>query len=179
MAMTLSILMDSGDVQKLTDYLGSMERRAARAELLPILKRHLDPLVASEKSFLGSHTVSGALALSLSARSGSGDRPGTISVFSASSATNKQLQSTWGNGRAQQRGWASKLKSKRGRRRVFYGPIVHQGHRIVKRNSAGQLYDTGKMTKPVPFAQQAMDHMGDAQAEMAANEIIDHILGNK
>lgn len=176
MPATLTILMDEQDMQRFTAFCDAMGRRTSRAELLPILKEGLEPLVSSEKSTLASHNKSGALSTSLTARSGSGDRPGTISVFSAPTATVKQLQATWGSGRKQQRGWAAGLSGK-GRRQVFYGPIVHQGHRIVKRGKDGQLHDTGKRTTPVPFAHQAAESLGESQAEAIAEAILTHIVG--
>ena len=175
MPLTLTVLMDPADVEKLTSYLEDMGRRASRAELLPILKKAFDPLAQSERAFLSGHTVSGALASSLTARAGSGDFPDTMSVFAAPTATVKQLQGFWGKGRRQQQGWASRLSGK-GRRRIFYGPIVHQGHRIVFRGADGQLHDTGRRTAPVPFASQAMEGLGEAQAEVAADLILDHIV---
>lgn len=87
--------------------------------------------------------------------------------------------STWGTrGRAQQKRWAAGLTGKKGRKRIFYGTIVHQGHRIVKRNASGQLYDTGKRAKAVPFASQAVDALGNQQADAASEAIIKHILGD-
>jgi len=47
----------------------------------------------------------------------------------------------------------------------------------VKRNAAGELFDTGKVTQPVPFAQQAVDSMGDEQAEATAAKVLDQIMG--
>lgn len=175
MPLTLTLLMDPADVEKFTAYLEGMGRRAARAELLPKLKEAFEPLAQSERTFLAGHKVSGALASSLTARAGAGDFPGTMSVFSAPTATVKKLQGLWGRGRRQQQGWAAGLAGK-GRRRVFYGPIVHQGHWIVVRGKDGQLHDIGRRTTPVPFASQAMDSLGEAQAEVAAELILDHIL---
>lgn len=175
-AMMVAISMDEQDVQSFTSWLDSMEKKLARKEILPILLKHLDPLAASERSFLGDHEISGALAMSLTARSGAGDYPGTISAFSAPTATVKQLQSRWGAGRKQQRKWAANLSGS-GRRVVFYGPIVHQGHRIVKRNKAGELVDTGKRVAPIPFAEQAVDTMGEQESDAAASEILDYIFG--
>lgn len=172
----LSLLMVREDVERFTAFLDGVGRKASREELLPILKEHFEPVVAEEKAILADHTESGALVQSLSARAGPGDRPGTMSVFSAPTATTKQLQSTWGKGRWQQRKWAAGLKTK-GRRKVFYGNIVHQGHRIVKRNAQGQLYDTGRMTTPVPFAAEAMAAVGEAQSEAAAEALLKHIWG--
>ncbi len=175
MPLTLTLLMDPADVEKFTAYLEGMGRRAARAELLPILREAFDPLAQSEREFLSPNSKSGALASSLTARSGSGDKPGTLSVFAAPTATVKQLQGMWSKGRRQQQGWASRLSGK-GRRRIFYGPIVHQGHRIVVRGPDGQLRDTGRMTAPVPFASQAVDSLGEQQAQVAADMILDHIV---
>ena len=179
MTLSYSVIMDKDDVQRFTAFVDGMGRRASRDELLPILKKHFEPIVAAEKQFLSGHTVSGALSQSLSARTGAGDKPGTMSVFSAPTSTTKQLKKTWGSGRSQQRVWASNLSSRKGRRRVFYGPIIHQGHRIVLRNRKGQLYDTGKRTTPVPFAEHAMAASGEKQSELAAGEMMDHILGKK
>jgi hypothetical protein len=64
------------------------------------------------------------------------------------------------------------------RQRVFYGPIVQQGHRIVKRNALGQLYDTGQRAKAVPFATQAVDALGETQSEALAEALLTHILGD-
>jgi len=177
-SLVVRIAMDERDLAAFTEYCDTMGKKLARKELLPILLEHLEPMAASERDFLEDHTISGALALSLRARSGSGDRPGTISAFSAPTATVKQLQSRWGAGRKQQRKWAAGLAGASGRRAVFYGPIVHQGHRIVKRNKAGELVDTGKQVAPVPFAQQAVDAMGDEQAEAAGQQILDYIFGD-
>lgn len=177
-AMMISVAMDPEDVRAFTDFLDSMERKLGRAEILPILLKHLEPLAASERNFLNDHTISGALKTSLSARSGAGDYPGTVSAFSAPTATTKQLQAHWSKGRKQQRRWAANLAGMSGRRAVFYGPIVHQGHRIVKRNKAGELVDTGKRVAPIPFAEQAADSMGEAESDAAANEILDYIFGS-
>lgn len=176
MPLAFSILADPQDIQRLTAFLDGMSKRAIRQALVPILIEGLEPLVDREKEYLAPHSKSGALAAGLVARAGSGDRAGSISVFSAPLATRAQLESTWrGPGaRRQQRGWAIK---ERGRTRVFYGPIVHQGHRIVKRNAAGELFDTGKVTQPVPFAQQAVDSMGDEQAEATAVKVLEQIMG--
>ena len=175
---TIQTLINEEDVRNFTSYVDGMGRRASRDQLLPILKKHFEPVVAAERQFLSGHSRSGALMTSLVARTGAGDKPGTMSVFSAPTATTKQLQKTWGSGRSQQRKWAARLL-KKGRRRIFYGPIVHQGHRIVLRNRKGQLVDTGRKTAPVPFAQYAMDTVGDKQAELAANAIMDHVLGKE
>jgi hypothetical protein len=180
MSLNISILMDESDVAEFTAFCDGVGRKTSRDELLPIMLEHLAPLAESERAFLADHTESGALAQSLVARSGPGDRPGTMSVFSAPTATVEDLQETWGkHGRGQQRKWAAGLKLKGGRRRVFYGPIVHQGHRIIVRGPGGTLVQskTHPMTDPVPFAQQAVDAMGDEQADALAEAILDHILG--
>ena len=180
MDRTLSIIVDPQDMARVQDWLETMGRRAARSELLPILLRHMTPIVAAEKSALASHSKSGALAASLTPRAGRGDWPGVVSVYSSPTATRKVLIKHWSTGRRQQRGWAAKLAGEtgRGRRAVFYGAIVHQGHRIVKRNAAGQLYDTGKpRAAPVPFASSAMSSVGETQADAAAEAILTHICG--
>jgi hypothetical protein len=108
------------------------------------------------------------------ARSGGGDKAGTISVFSAPTATSKELQATWGlRGRKQQRDWAAGITGKRGKSRVFYGIYVHQGHEIISHGRA-----TGKFTKPVPFAAQAVESLGDSESEAAASEVLKHIMGD-
>ena len=171
MSATIHVFLDPGDVRSFTDYLKTVERRMARSELLPILSEHFEPIVESEKEFLSGHRQSGALETSLVARSGPGDKPGTITVFSAPTATTAQLNATWGaRGRAQQRKWAGGLK-KRGRTKVFYGPIVHQGHRVVRNGR-----DVGYV-EPIPYAKQAVDSLGDQQAEAAATAILAKITG--
>ena len=170
---TFQVLMDPGDVEKFTIWMDGMAKRAARAEILPILLTHLQPLVASEKGFLSGHEISGALSGSLMARAGRGDREGTISVFSKATATTKKLQSTWGRrGRKQQQGWAGNIQGKKGRLRVFYDIFVHQGHEVISHGKA-----TGKRTTPIPFAQQAADSLGDSEVEAAETEILNHIIG--
>jgi len=177
MSMTLSLQMDTGDVEKFTTYLESMERRASRAELLPILKKAFAPVAEAERDNLANHTISGALASSLSARAGAGDWPGTMSVFSAPTATVKQLQTKWGKGRKQQQGWAAGLKGK-GRRRIFYGNIVHHGHIMMVRAPGGgyEVSKTHPWVEGIPFATDAMAAEGDAQSEVAAQMILDHIV---
>ena len=176
---TIQILINEEDVRSFDAFINGIATRAEDVDKVrDILKEHLEPLVQSEKTFLSDHTQSGALSSSLSARSGGGraDRPGTISVFSAPTATAGMLRSTWGkHGRAQQRRWAAGLAA-RGRAKVFYGEILHRGHNVVKRNKEGQLYVAGKAA-PVPFAQQAVDALGDVQAEAAAEAIMSFIWG--
>jgi hypothetical protein len=179
MPLTLSIFMDDADVAKITSFMEGVEKRTAREVILPILQKHLQTLVDSEKSYLSGRSKSGALVQSLPARvaGGRGDRPNSMTAFSAPTANRKLLESTWrgANARTQQKGWALPKKGRRAR--VFYAPIVHQGHRIVKRNEDGELYDTGKRTVAVPFAAQAMDSLGESRGEMAAAEIMSRTLG--
>ena len=172
MSLTMHLLVDQEDMDRLAVYMESIgERLKARQEILPILTKYFEPLAAQERSYLETdtnkagdpHVISGALDASLTARSGSGDRAGTVSVFSAPTATTKTLMETWrgANGRKQQRGWQLKEKMS-ARQRVFYGPIVHQGH------GAAKAY---------PFAQQAVDALGETNAEAAAQELLNHIVG--
>ena len=156
MSLTIQVLTEDADLQAYADFLEDTKERAEnpREMIVPILLEAMQPMVASEKAFLGGHSKSGALVVSLEARTGSGDREGTISVFSAPTAKPAVLRATWGKrGRKQQQAWFANL-SGRGRRAVFYGPIVHQGHRVIKRNAAGELYQAG-VAEPIPFAQQA------------------------
>jgi hypothetical protein len=176
MAFTFSLLVDPGDLARFDAFCEGIGRKASREELLPILKSHLQPLVDREKSILENHTESGALAQSLSTRSGAGDRPGTISVFSAATATKATLQKTWGRGRKSKQAWAQETAS-RGRRKVFYADWVEKGHRIIHINKFGERSEAEKPATPVLFAQQAADALGDQEAEAAATEILDHILG--
>jgi hypothetical protein len=176
--MPLTIIIDMGD--ELGAYLRDLGRRAAVAELKPILIEHMAPIVAMEKSILSGHSKSGALGGSLQPRVGTGDRPGTISVFSAATATKKFIREHWGRGRRQQQGWAMNAKyqgNKGGRKAIFYAPFVEAGHRVVKRNAMGQLADTGGRAQPVHFAKGAMDALGDQQADALRDAVWNHILG--
>lgn len=172
---TITIELDDVDRENLQNWIEDMGSRCAHAELAPILVEGLEPLAASERAYLAPHSKSGALAASLVARSGRGDRPGTVSAFSAPTAKVKDLATAWSRGRRQQRRWAAGLSGK-GRRKVFYGGIVHQGHAIVKRNAQGQLRIVGR-AEPVPFAQQAVDALGEAAAEATAEAVLEHIVG--
>lgn len=176
MIPTLQVIVDPSDISQFEAYYDAVGKKLAREQMIPILKSFLDPMVASEKAFLAGHTESGALAGSLSARAGSGDRPGTISVFAAATATTKQLQATWGKSTPQKRGYVARIKKKTGRRSVFYADFVEKGHRIVKVKH-GTAYVAGQ-AKPVPFASQAVDAMGDEQANAAAEAVLDYILGD-
>ena len=175
--LTLSVLLNPGDMDRWTGWLQSIETKMAREEILPILMEHFAPVVAAEKGILSGHSKSGALEASLFARSGSGDRPGTMSVFSAPTATTKQLATAWGRGRGQQRRWSAGLVGKKGRRGIFYASMADRGHRVVKRKANGELYDTGKRTQGIGYVSGAMEQTGDVQADAAANAILNHITG--
>ena len=175
--LNIQVLVDQQDIDQFTAYYDEVGRKLSRSEMTPILKEHLEPMVESEKSYLAPHSKSGALAGSLAARAGSGDRPGTVSVFAAATATPAMLQATWGRSTAQKRGFMASMKSRKGRRKVFYADFVEKGHRIVKTRADGATYLAGK-AEPVPFAQQAVDALGDAQAEKAATEVLNFILGD-
>ncbi len=165
MNLNIAFSMNEADVENVNHYIDVMGKRAmdGGGAIKAILLKHLEPMVAAEKVYLAPHSKSGALEASLQARAGTGDRPGTISVFAAPSATTATLRQTWGQGRAQQRRWFNKIpKDKRGRTAVFYGPIVHQGHG----NAA-----------PVPFAADTVDSMGDAAMDDAAEEVLNYIVG--
>jgi len=177
MDMAIRIFTDPQDMNKLHEFFYGMTRRAARSQLLPILKTHFEPVVAMERSIVSSHSISGALEASLVARSGSGDRKEVISAFSAPTATRKQLITNWGRGRKQQKKWAAKIERKGGRQRVFYGPMAEKGHRIVRRRADGTLFDTGKRTRPIHFARGAMEALGEQQSEKAAEAVMTHICG--
>ena len=175
----LGIIFDDGDMQRVREWLAGMGRRASRQELSPILIDAFEPVVAMEKSILSGHSKSGALEASLVARSGSGDRPGTFSVYSAPVAKSKgALARKWSKGRAQQGAWAERIAAGTWGKRVVYGPFAEGGHRWVKRNAAGQLYEVQRApAKPIHFAAGAVDALGETQAEKAAEAIMDHILG--
>lgn len=174
----LTLIFDSSETERITNFFATMERRLARSELLPILKQNFEPIVAEERSILSDHSRSGSLMSTLIARIGGGDRSGTMSVFSAPTARRRELKALWSQGRRQQRKWASKIQqSGRGRQSVFYGPFVEMGHRIVVRTKDGGLKDTGDRTDPVLFAHTAIETLGETQAESAAEAIIQHIIG--
>ena len=179
MSQMITIEFDETDMARVVVYFDAVAHRlegeSAKQELTPILLEALQPLIESEKGFLSGHNKSGALAGSLIGRAGRGDYPGTVSVYSAPTAKASTLKVAWAGGRKQQRGWAAKLKPK-GLRSVFYGAIVHQGHRIVKRNAAGELYATGGVVDPIPFARQAVESKGDQQMEAAAEAVLDKIV---
>jgi hypothetical protein len=54
--------------------------------------------------------------------------------------------------------------------------MVEKGHRIIKRNAQGQLYDTGKMTKPVRFASGSLSEL-ETQGDLASEAILKHVIG--
>jgi len=175
--LTLRMEMDQSDMARFLAVLDSADKRSAEKHKIgKILQRALEPVAKAEKAYFTSR--SGALAESLVARSTGGrvDRPDVVSAFVAPTATTEALAQTWGRGRAQQRGW--KLKPRRtARQKIFYATMVHQGHRIVRRNAAGELYDTGKRAKAVPFAAEAMAELGEQQGEAAAEELLNYIWG--
>src|ERR1019366_685488 len=108
MSPNLEIRFDDGDQEKLTAFLEGVADRlngpTARQQIVSILIKHLQPIVAREREILDPHNKSGALSASLTARAGSGDNPGTASAFSAPTATNAMLLDTWGlQGRKQQK----------------------------------------------------------------------------
>ena len=179
MSLTVSILPEPADMEAFSTYLHNVGKKLARAELVPLMIAALEPVVEMEKGILADHSISGALAGSLQARSGSGDRPDTISVFSAPTATRKNLIAAWSRGRKQHRGWAMHLASlgKGGRKAVFYGPFVEAGHRIVNRDADGNLAAPGGRTAAVHFAAGAMEAIGDKQAEAAADAVLTAIFG--
>ena len=174
--MGLSVTIDGA--QEFSAYLSAVGKRMARQELLPILKEAMGPVVESEKSILGPHSKTGLLASSLAVRGGVKDRPDTISVYSRPQATRKQIIKRYSRGRRQQQVWAVTEAGRdwRGRKTVFYGVFVHQGHRFVKRNAAGELYDTGNVAEAVPFATESMPALEEAGA-VAAEKIQNFIVG--
>jgi hypothetical protein len=169
----LTLTIDGED--HFSAYLEAMGRRMARAEIVPILKEYMKPVVGSEKRILADHTQSGALSMSLKARAGAGDRPEVISVFSAPIATRRQIAAKWSKGRGQQQKWAAQSSDLKRRSAVFYGPFVELGHRIVKRNAQGRLAAVG-MAKAVHFARGSLPVL-DEQGEAAANAILNFIVG--
>jgi len=175
---TLQIIWDPDDIAAFSRYLDGMGKRMADKEIRPILLKHLQPLVALEKANI--HSESGALSASLAARTGSGDRPNVISVFSSSKMTRAKLIKKWEGGRKQQRGWAEKEKKKKGRaKRVFYDEMVELGHRIVYRNKEGQLVQSSKRprTAPVYFARRAAEQGAEQALDAAETEVMNFIVG--
>jgi hypothetical protein len=164
----LTVTIDGGD--EVRNFIDGMGRRAARAEILPIMLSAMGPVVAVEKGILGPHSKSGALEMSLKARAGSGDRPDTISVFSAPTATRKALKAAWGRGRRQQKMWASGIEPGPGRKSVFYGKFVEAGHDLVR---GGKIVGHAA---PVHFAAGAAGSL-EEQAEVAAEKIAAQIVG--
>jgi len=174
----ISIIMDPFDVEALTKWLDNMGRRTSRAEILPIMMKHLEPVVAAERKNLAGHVKSGALMGSLQARSESAakDRPGTISVFSAATLPRSALIKAWKGGRKQQQGWAERMKKRGRRRRVFYDVMIEAGHRKVKK-IGGVLKEIGSPVPGIFFAKRAMADVGEREADAAAIAVMDHILG--
>lgn len=174
--MNIEVQFDEAGLSAISGYYQSIGKKLARAELMPILIDAINPVVSKEKEILSKHIVSGALSSSLKARAGSGDRPGTISVFAAPTATMKTLKATWGQSTKQKRRFHANLaaKGKRGRTAIFYADFLHEGHRLVKKkNGVGRVI---KNVDPVPFAAEAMEAVGDQQADTAANAILNHVI---
>ena len=174
---TLSVIYQPEDIQAFTRYLDGMGKRVSGQEIRPILLKHLQPLVALEKANI--HSESGALSASLAARSGGGDRPNVISVFSSSRMTRAKLIKKWSGGRKQQRGWAAKMEKKGRAKRVFYDEMVELGHRIVYRDKAGNLVQSSKRprTAPVYFARRAAEQGGEQALDAAETEVMNFIEG--
>ena len=59
---------------------------------------------------------------------------------------------------------------------IFYADFVEKGHRIVRKKADGTAYVAGH-AKAVPFAQQAVNALGEQQAEAAAKAILNFVLG--
>lgn len=167
--LRVNIFANPAEIKALTDYLEGMTRKMQREEMIPILKRNFAPIVQAEKANLAPHSKSGALEMSIKERAGQRDYPGKFSVFSSTTATVKQIIRKWSRGRRQQQGWAAGMKARgaKGRKSIFYGRFVEYGHKV--RGGHGK-------TQAVHFAGQAMDALGDAQADAAAEEILEHIL---
>ena len=175
--LTFSVTMDPDELGQLTSYFdGMIDRAKDRGAISSILQTAISPLSASEQDTLSSHKKSGALSASLVARTGGGDRAGTVSAFIAPTASHATLQATWGkHGRKQQQKWAAGLSRKGGRARVFYATMVHQGHIVI---THGHVATTGKAhTDPIPFARMAADALGEDQSDAAANAILAYIVG--
>jgi len=173
--MSLTATIEGG--KELCDWFAAVGRRAGRTEILPFLKAAFEPVVAAEKGHIKS--ISGALASSLSVRAGAGDKPGRVSVFSAPSATTKQVVKAWsGSSKRQHHQFAGNATTAGYKRyRVFYAPFVELGHRVVKRNKAGRLYSTGTMIPAHPFARPAMEALGQAAADEAEANVLNHLFG--
>lgn len=169
--------MDPEDARRFSDYLAAMGRKITRQEVQPILLSHLGNVVKAEKAILAPHSKSGALEASLQERAGSGDRGDRISAFASAALSRAKLIEKWSGGRRQQKQWAAGLARKGRRKRVFYDVMVESGHRIVKRAADGTLVDTGRRTRPVHFARGAMQSVGESEAEAAAQELLDLIMG--
>jgi plasmid replication initiation protein len=91
--------------------------------------------------------------------------------------TRAKLIKKWSGGRKQQRGWAAKMEKKGRAKRVFYDEMVELGHRIVVRNKAGELVDTGKRAKPVYFARRAAEQGAEQALDAAETEVMNFIVG--
>lgn len=172
---TISILPDESDANQFAVFLLSVASKLESREVLgPPLVAHLDVVAARARDILADHSKSGALAGSLQARMGSGDRPGRISAFAAATATTKELTAAWDTGRSQQKKWSAKLKTlkpRRKRRMVFYADFVEKGHRMKRKNVDGELRVVG-YAKPVRFAAGAFAEVGESEADAAAEDVL-------
>lgn len=173
--MNIQVTYDENEISTISQYYDAVGRKAARSEISPILIEAIKPIVDKAKDILSPHNKSMALTTSLSARTGSGDRPGTISAFAAPTATTNQLRRTWGSktrSTNQKRQFYRDIKAsgKKGRTKIFYADYVHQGHKLVKKGRVVGNVD------PIPFSAQAVEQVGDQQADIAANRILDKIL---
>ena len=164
--------------QDLARWFDEMGLRASRATILPIMKSAAEPIVALERA--GINSLSGALSMSLKARSGPGDFPGRTSVYISASATPKQLVKVWGRSKKMQhRQFAVAASFSTARQyRVFYAPWVEAGHRIVHRDSSGNLVDRGHRAKAVEFAARAADAGSDQAQETIIADILNAIAGD-
>lgn len=163
--------------EQLIGWMESMGLRATRTAFLPVMAESFKPVVAAERASSAFEDVSGALRGSLRERSGPGDRPGVISVYSAPTARGKRdlkgLVQRWSvSPRGQHRMLAARLKSEKFKSfRVFYGDFVEAGHRLVR----GE-----KVIGFVPahaFATPAIEAVGSAAADVAAEKMMDIVLG--
>lgn len=172
--MSLSIQTDG--MQAVTDYIETVGRRAARADIIPLMKAPWGSVVSAEKANIQSET--GALSRSLKARAGGGDRPGRFSVYTPATATAKQAAQIWGrSSKPQHKQMAARaMESGFARYRIFYGPWVEKGHRLVRRDAHGFKRQIG-MVKPHPFAAPAFDSQAEHAVEQAENAVLDMILG--
>jgi hypothetical protein len=176
----LSVSVEGGEV--VVQALEDMGKRAARSVIMPAMKAPWGSVAAAERA--GVNSISGALAASLRVRSGAGDRPGRYSVYVSATATVKQAVRKWSRSpRKQHHGFALRAQefadeTGLGRYRIFYGPWVEMGHRLVK---GGPLRHGGRVVghvAPKPFAGPAFEAGAEQAAEEAANAVTDAVLGD-